>query len=51
MTPGISFKVSNQDDQNYRSHRSVDTDFYIIGRAIYECNDPEMAVKAFLNPV
>ena len=50
MTPGISFKVSNKEDQNYRSHRYVDTDFYIIGRAIYECGNPEMAVKAFLEP-
>lgn len=35
MTPGINIHASKVDDQNYRSKEDVETDIYIVGRAIY----------------
>lgn len=35
MTPGISLKKGSINDQNYRGSKNVDTDFIIVGRAIY----------------
>ena len=39
MTPGISLNDQTIDDQKYRSISDIDTDFKIIGRAIYNSND------------
>ena len=39
MTPGISINNFKIDDQNYRKINDVDTDFKIIGRAIYNSNN------------
>jgi len=39
MTPGISFKNSNDADQRYRNINNVDCDFYIIGRTLYNSDD------------
>ena len=39
MTPGISLTNKKIDDQNHRALSNIDTDFKIIGRAIYNSND------------
>lgn len=39
MTPGINKEKYSIDDQNYRSTKEVDTDIYIVGRAIYNSNN------------
>jgi uridine monophosphate synthetase len=39
MTPGISFTENKKDDQNYRSIDQVNTDFYIVGRTLYNSNN------------
>ena len=49
MTPGVSLEEKKEGDQNYRNYKKVDTDFIIVGRAIYNSKDPEEIVKKFLN--
>lgn len=48
MTPGICINVNKSNnsinDQNYRTVEDVDTDFYIIGRALY--NSPNLESDA-----
>ena len=39
MTPGVSFKESNEADQRYRSIKNVDCDFFIVGRTLYNSDD------------
>ena len=39
MTPGISIHKQTIDDQRYRSREEVDTDFIIVGRAIYNASN------------
>ena len=39
MTPGVSFKESNDADQRYRSIKNVDCDFFIVGRTLYNSDD------------
>lgn len=41
MTPGISFTSISINDQKYRTKENVDTDFFIVGRAIYNSDDLE----------
>ena len=41
MTPGISLTSKVVDDQKYRLHKGIDTDFIIVGRAIYNAENPE----------
>lgn len=49
MTPGISLDNSyNISDQKYRSKNNVNTDFYIIGRNIYNSENPCETIKKFL---
>ena len=36
MTPGISINQNTIDDQRYNTHNNVDTDYIIVGRAIYQ---------------
>ena len=50
MTPGISVTEENIDDQRYRTVEEVDTDFVIVGRAIYfgDLSDIENRVKRLL---
>ena len=45
MTPGISNSNNKIDDQKYRSTNEVDTDYIIVGRAIYNCNEAEIEEK------
>jgi len=49
MTPGISINNNSIDDQKYRSHKDVDTDFIIVGRAIYKAENPEKIVAQLVN--
>ena len=39
MTPGVSFKESNEADQRYRSIKNVACDFFIVGRTLYNSDD------------
>ena len=48
MTPGISFSKSNINDQKYRTVNEVDTDYIIVGRALYNSNNIKEDVKLFL---
>ena len=45
MTPGISNSNSKVNDQNYRTANEVDTDYIIVGRAIYNCKEDEVEEK------
>lgn len=51
MTPGISATSENVDDQRYRTIEEVDTDFVIVGRAIYfgDLSGIEERVKGILS--
>lgn len=42
MTPGISSSNSKIDDQKYRTSDEVDTDYIIVGRAIYNSKEDEI---------
>ena len=48
MTPGISFYKSNINDQKYRTINDVDTDYIIVGRALYNSEDIKKDIKLFL---
>ena len=48
MTPGISNKNTQIDDQNYKNFKNVDTDYIIIGRAIYNSNNIEKDIITFI---
>tara|TARA_B100001175_G_C19478296_1_gene625617 strand:+ start:228 stop:1337 length:1110 start_codon:yes stop_codon:yes gene_type:complete len=48
MTPGISFKKNSINDQKYRTINEVDTDYIIVGRALYNSNDIKNDIKLFL---
>jgi orotidine 5'-phosphate decarboxylase subfamily 1 len=48
MTPGVRPKAEKIEDQNYRPINDVDTDFYVVGRAIYQSKNPREAAFAFL---
>ena len=48
MTPGISLRNSNVDDQKYRAINEVDTDYIIVGRSLYNCDNIEENIKQFL---
>ena len=48
MTPGISLKNHTIGDQNYRTINNIDTDYIIIGRALYESENVEEEVQKFL---
>ena len=49
MTPGISNVKSQINDQKYRTHEEIDTDFIIVGRAIYNSNNLEKDIVKFLS--
>ena len=48
MTPGISLHTSNMDDQKYRNISEVDTDYIIVGRALYNSEDIKKTVTLYL---
>ena len=45
MTPAINLQKTIIKDQNYNMPKDIDTDIYIVGRAIYEADDPESVIK------
>ena len=45
MTPGISFQKQTIDDQRYRAREEVDTDFIIVGRAIYNASEMDDVIN------
>jgi orotidine-5'-phosphate decarboxylase len=45
MTPGISSNNSKINDQKYRRVEDVDTDYIIVGRAIYNTKEEELEGK------
>jgi uridine monophosphate synthetase len=49
MTPGISHNNGKEGDQNYRTLNNVDTDIAIVGRAIYNSDDPLDSVLKLLS--
>ena len=49
MTPGISLEEKKEADQKYRNYKNVDTDFIIVGRAIYNSLNIEETIKTLLN--
>ena len=48
MTPGISSIQNKVNDQKYRKHNEVDTDFVIVGRAIYNSTNLETDINNFI---
>ena len=48
MTPGISYNTSHIEDQKYRQISEVDTDFIIVGRALYQSEDIIKTVKNYV---
>ena len=48
MTPGISNKKGQVADQKYKTANEVDTDYIIIGRAIYNSENIEEDIKQYL---
>ena len=48
MTPGISCNTSQVEDQKYREIPEVDTDFIIVGRALYQSNDIVKTVENYV---
>ena len=49
MTPGISIEKKNIKDQNYKTKKDVDTDYIIVGRALYNSVNIEEVIKLFIN--
>ena len=49
MTPGISLDTNRVDDQHYRHIKDVDTDFYIIGRALYDSQNIDHSLLELKN--
>jgi uridine monophosphate synthetase len=48
MTPGIACKSNQVDDQHYRTEDDTDTDYIIVGRALYNSENIEETVTKFL---
>ena len=48
MTPGISNKKSQIEDQKYRNIDEIDTDYIIVGRSLYNSPDIEKDIKDFV---
>lgn len=48
FTPGISLNHKKKNDQQYRVPLNIDTDVFIIGRAIYNSEDPKQVVEKLI---
>ena len=48
MTPGISLANTRVGDQRYKTVNEVDTDYIIVGRALYNSENIEEDIKKFL---
>ena len=52
FTPGICLNRHNDScGQNYKNPSDINTDIYIIGRSIYEANNPEDMAMRYKNYV
>ena len=49
MTPGISFTKKICNDQQYKTINDVDTDYIIVGRALYNSKNIETDIKSFIS--
>ena len=47
MTPGVSLSTVNVKDQRYRSWNSIETDYIIVGRALYNSTNLENDIIQF----
>ena len=48
LTPGISNQNKNIEDQKYRNIKDVDSDIFIVGRALYNSSNVECLVNSYL---
>lgn len=48
MTPGISFTKTTCNDQQYKTINDIDTDYYIVGRALYNSKNIMIDIKSFI---
>jgi uridine monophosphate synthetase len=48
MTPGVGYKSTQINDQRYRCINKIDTDYIIVGRALYDSDDIEKTITYFL---
>jgi uridine monophosphate synthetase len=48
MTPGIAQRNLQIQDQKYKTAKEVDTDYIIVGRALYNSEDIENEVKKYI---
>jgi len=48
MTPGISNKKYQIEDQKYKNIDEIDTDYIIVGRALYNSTNIEEDIKDFV---
>ena len=48
MTPGISKCSKKEGDQNYKTPESLETDYMIVGRAVYYAKEPVETIKEYL---
>ena len=48
MTPGISNSVTQEGDQQYRQITDVDTDFIIVGRALYNSSNVMQTLEKYV---
>lgn len=51
MTPGVSNNNIKVDDQKYRTINDIDTDYYIVGRALYNSTNIKKDVLNFITPL
>ena len=51
MTPGVSNNNIKVDDQKYRIINDIDTDYYIVGRALYNSTNIKKDVLNFITPL
>lgn len=49
MTPGINVSTCKIEDQNYRKKEDVDTDIFIVGRAIYNSENVITSAEQYKN--
>ena len=48
MTPGISGTMTSASDQKYRAPDKLETDYMIVGRAVYNSEHPVSVIKKYL---
>ena len=48
MTPGISGTMTSASDQKYRAPDKLETDYMIVGRAVYNSENPVSVIKKYL---